>query len=86
MAVHLVEAHEAPELSDEPLLCHGARLDGLLLRSFEGAARHLFYSHSPALSIAVVKLFGPKILRNLKAKRTDLPPPKWAFCNMYNNF
>lgn len=22
----------------------------------------------------------------LPAKRTDLPPPKWAFCNMYNNF
>ena len=22
----------------------------------------------------------------LWAKRTDLTPPKWAFCNMYNNF
>ena len=21
-----------------------------------------------------------------QAKRTDLTPPKWAFCNMYNNF
>ena len=34
------------------------------------------YSHSPALSIAVVKLFGPKILRNFK----HLAPPKKIKC------
>ena len=34
------------------------------------------YSHSPALSIAVVKLFDPKILRNFK----HLAPPKKVKC------